>query len=112
VDYAILLTNNYMRNRKTLPPNEAMHKSMGTAFRSIVVSVAILSSAGFALYATSTNPVISDIGLLLARGALLSFVMVVCFLPGMLKACDRGIARTTRRAGFLIDKARRLENEV
>jgi predicted RND superfamily exporter protein len=103
VDYAILLTNHYRRNRKTLPPKEAMHLSMGTAFRSILVSVAILSAAGFTLYATSTNPAISDIGLLLGRGALLSFAMVVCFLPGMLRLCDRGIARTTWRSGFLFN---------
>ena len=100
VDYAILLTTKYMNNRKTLPQKEAMDKSLGTAFRSILVSAATLSTAGFTLYATSTTQAVSDIGLLLGRGALLSFAMVVCFLPGMLKIFDRGVAKTTWRAGF------------
>ena len=93
VDYAILLTTNYMRNRKTLPPKEAIGKSLGTVFKSIMVSAAILSSAGFVLFAISTNPVVSDIGLLLGRGALLSFASVVCFLPGMLRLCDKLILK-------------------
>jgi predicted RND superfamily exporter protein len=101
VDYAILLTTKYRSSRKKLFQKEAMEKSLGAAFRAISVSAAVLSTAGFTLYATSTTLAVSDIGLLLGRGALLSFAMVVCFLPGMLKACDRGIAKTTWRAGFL-----------
>ncbi|MCL1896860.1 MAG: MMPL family transporter, partial [Clostridiales bacterium] len=100
VDYAILLTTKYMKHRKLLPQKEAMNEALGTAFRSIMVSAATLSTSGFILYTTSINPVVADIGLLLCRGALLSFAMVVCFLPGMLKLFDRAIAKTTRRAGF------------
>ncbi|MCL1855901.1 MAG: MMPL family transporter, partial [Clostridia bacterium] len=75
VDYAILLTTKYMKFRKLLPQKEAMGKALGTAFRSIMVSAATLSTSGFILYTTSINPVVADIGLLLCRGALLSFAM-------------------------------------
>ncbi len=64
---------------------EALHASLGEAFKSILVSGLTLATAGFTLAATSTNPGIKDIGLLLGRGTLLSVVMVTCFLPAMLR---------------------------
>lgn len=103
VDYAILLTTHYMNNRKLMPCKEAMHQSLGTTFRSILVSASTLATAGFTLYATTSNPSISDIGLLLGRGTLLSFVMVVCFLPAMLRLFDKAIAKTTYKSEFVLD---------
>jgi predicted RND superfamily exporter protein len=38
VDYAILLTNTYLANRKLMPKHEAMKVSLGSAFKSILVS--------------------------------------------------------------------------
>jgi len=106
VDYAILLTTYYMRNRKRLCQKEAIRKSLGQTFKSILVSASILSTAGFTLYATSTSPSISDIGLLLGRGTLFSFVMVTCLLPALLKIFDKPVALTTYGAQFLFEKSR------
>jgi predicted RND superfamily exporter protein len=100
VDYAILLTTQYLRNRKELPKRQAISRTLGETFRSILVSAATLASAGFTLYATSSNPVISGLGLLLGRGTLLSMLMVVCFLPAMLILLDKVIGKTTFRASF------------
>jgi predicted RND superfamily exporter protein len=100
IDYAILLTNTYMGNRKLMPQAQAIHASLGSAFPSILVSATTLSAAGFTLYATSSNPAVSDIGLLLGRGTLLSLAMVTCFLPAMLRLFDKAIAKTTYKAGF------------
>ena len=101
VDYAILLTSYYMKNRKKLCQRDAIRRSIGQTFKSILVSASILSTAGFTLYATSTSPSISDIGLLLGRGTLFSFMMVVCLLPALLKILDKPIAKTTHGANFL-----------
>ena len=101
VDYAILLTNTYLRYRKTMPKREAIHKALGTTFKSILVSAAVLSIAGIALFSTSTNPIVCDIGGMLGRGALLSFTMVVCFLPLMLQLFDPLIGKLTMKSGFL-----------
>ncbi|HWR22326.1 MAG TPA: MMPL family transporter [Feifaniaceae bacterium] len=101
VDYAILLTNHYVRSRRELPQREAIREAVGGTFKSILVSAMTLTSAGFTLYLTSSNPVISGLGLLLGRGTLLSMLMVTCFLPAMLTLFDRAIGRTTFRAGFL-----------
>jgi predicted RND superfamily exporter protein len=104
VDYAILLTTGYMRKRKLMPQREAMNQAMGENFKSIIVSAATLSTAGFALYATSSNPPVVDIGLLLGRGTLFSLIMVVCFLPAMLKIFDKAIGKSTYKADFYYDK--------
>ncbi len=102
VDYAILLTNTYMRHRQTLPKRAAMHRSLGESFRSILVSALTLSTAGFVLRATSTNSAIADIGRLLGRGTLLSLAMVLAFLPTLLLLFDKPINKTTFRARFFI----------
>ncbi len=100
VDYAILLTSTYLRNRKQMPKREAIGVSLGGSFKSILVSALTLSTAGFTLYATSSNSAIADIGLLLGRGTLLSFLMVVCFLPTLLVAFDKAIEKTTFKTEF------------
>ncbi len=100
VDYAILLTNHYLENRKERPRREAISKTLGDTFKSILVSAATLATAGFTLSVTSSNPIISDLGLLLGRGTLLSFLLVICFLPAMLTMLDRVIAKTTYKSEF------------
>ena len=57
--------------------------------------------AGFTLKATSSNPIISDLGLLLGRGTFLSLTMVICLLPALLIIFDKVIQKTTWRSGFL-----------
>lgn len=100
VDYAILLTNTYLRNRKRMPKREAISVSLGGSFKSILVSALTLSTAGFTLHITSSNSAIADIGLLLGRGTLLSLLMVVCFLPTLLAVFDRPIEKFTFKTAF------------
>jgi len=101
VDYAILLTNTYLRYRRDRPRKAAVHDALGTSFKSILVSASTLTIAGFALWGTSTNPIVCDIGLMLGRGTILSFTLVVCFLPLMLLLFDPLIGKLTRGAQFL-----------
>ncbi|MCT2535505.1 MMPL family transporter [Aquibacillus koreensis] len=100
VDYGILLTEAYKEHRKEMPSFRAMKKTIDEKIFSIAVSASILSSVGFILALTSSNPIVSSIGLLLGRGALLAFIMVVCFLPAMLLVFDRFIEKTTWKANF------------
>ncbi|MCL1859124.1 MAG: MMPL family transporter [Oscillospiraceae bacterium] len=101
VDYAILLAVTYMRNRKIMPKKEAMHEALGSSFRSILVSAVTLSTAGFTLAGTSSNPLIADIGVLLGRGTLLSMAMVLIFLPAMLTIFDGLIGKSTYKSNFI-----------
>ena len=100
VDYAILLTNHYLYNRKTLPKKEAVKVTLGEVFSPILISASILSLAGFTLKLTSTNPIVSDLGLLLGRGTILSMLMVICFLPAALVLFDKLVMKTTLHADF------------
>ena len=100
VDYAILFTDTYRKHHRSMPPRQALARTLGTSFQSILVSASILTSAGLVLWLTSTNNIVSLLGLLLARGTLLSFFLVVTFLPAALLIFDKLIAKTTWHAGF------------
>ncbi len=100
VDYAILFADTYRRYRRTLPKREALMRTWGETFKSILVSASILALAGLALWLTSSNSIVSVLGLLLFRGTLLSFFLVATMLPGLLSLLDRPIARLTWRSGF------------
>ena len=63
--------------------------------RSILTSGGILTSAGLVLGLISTNGVISQLGILIARGAVLSAILVLVFLPSMLANMEPVIKRTT-----------------
>ncbi len=95
VDYGILLTEDYVQNRKKMSALEAIKKSINEKVFSIAVSASILTIVGFVLSFTSTNPIVSDIGLLLGRGALMAFILVICFLPALLLTFDKFIRKTT-----------------
>lgn len=100
VDYAILFTNAYLENRKTLPKKDAMRVTIGDNLVAIWSSATILATAGYALAFTTTNPIISELGTLLGRGTLLSFTMVTCVLPALLVLFDKVIKKTTLKNNF------------
>lgn len=100
VDYAILLSEDYTIKRKSLPAKEAIISTINEKTYSIAVSASILSTVGFIMWFTSTNPIVASIGLLLGRGALLAFIMVLFLLPGLLIIFDKVIGKTTWKAKF------------
>ncbi|MEY8752797.1 RND family transporter [Alkalicoccobacillus gibsonii] len=100
IDYAILLMETYKHHREKMNAFEAMKKALDEKLFSITISAVILSSVGFILWFTSTNPTVSAIGLLLGRGAALAFVLVIVFLPALLIVCDRFVKKTTYRSNF------------
>ena len=104
IDYGILLTSHYLDRRRIELPREAVRHALGETFVSLLVSAGILSSAGFALSATASMSAVSSLGFLLGRGALISLVMVTCFLPALLVYGDGVIRRTTLKAGFYTEK--------
>lgn len=104
VDYAILYTEAFTVNRRQMPALQAIKKTMDDKIFSVLISASILSSVGFILSWTSTNPIVSSIGLLLGRGALLAFVMVVFFLPAVLLVFDKVLEKTTWKPDYYQEK--------
>lgn len=100
IDYAILVTNSYMNERQYLTKKYAMISTLNKNILSIMVSVLTLSGSGFCLYYTSSNSIVKAMGLLLGRGTVLSFVLVICVLPALLLFFDKLISKTTYKVGF------------
>lgn len=97
VDYAILFTNRYIENRATLYKQEAAFKTISDTAGSIFTSGGILTSAGLVLGLVSTNQVISQLGILIARGAVLSMLLVMVLLPALLTRLEWLVRKTTRK---------------
>src|SRR5699024_5229581 len=98
--YGILFTEYYTQLRKEMGALAAVKKTINEKIFSIGVSASILSSVGFILSATSSDPIVSSLGLLIGRGALFAFLLVVFLLPAMLVVFDRVIEKTTWRPNF------------
>lgn len=88
VDYAILLTEHYRSCRLSLPPKEAAAEALARSIPAIVPPACILSMAGFTLNSLSSLTVVSQIGLVLGSGALLSLATVIFLLPNLLRFSD------------------------
>lgn len=86
VDYAILLTTKFKRNMATMPVKEACLKAVKESSLSILISAAILSSLCFAVCLITTNSIISQVTLLIGRGAIICAFLILFVLPSILIA--------------------------
>jgi len=100
VDYAILLANRYIENRKHLFKKAAAVQTVSDTAGSILTSASILIMAGLIMGAISTNGVTGQLGTLIARGTFLSASMVLLFLPSSLMFLDKVIEKTTLNINF------------
>ena len=88
VDYSILLTNNYIAKRATLPKKEACIEAVTRSCSSVFTSGGIITLAGYIVYLISTTAAIGDLGHLIGRGGFLSLVLVLTLLPALLVLTD------------------------
>ena len=100
IDYAILLTGRYLEERKTRKRKEASTESIRVCILSLFTSSIILTIAGAVLGKISTNLVLSQLGTLVGRGAVISFVLVLFVLPAILMIFDKIIEKTTMKTQF------------
>jgi hypothetical protein len=63
-----------------------------------------LFAATFGVAVYSDIDIISSMCMLMARGAVISMVMVILFLPALLRLCDGVICKTTLGMGHLRKK--------
>lgn len=96
VDYAILLTDRYIENRRILRKKDAIKETVSNVTVSVLTSGSVLSIVGFLLGKVSSHGILSQLGLFLGKGSLLSMVIVLFVLPGMLYLFDGMIQKTTR----------------
>ncbi len=96
VDYAILMTTRYKNERKAgADTKSALKTAIASSAPSIIVSGAGLFAATFGVAVYSNIDIIRSMCMLMARGAVISVICVIAFLPAMLMAFDRVIRATT-----------------
>ncbi len=96
VDYAILMTSRYQRERSLgKGKREAVFIAHKLSMKSILTSGLTFFAATFGVCVYSKIDMISSICTLLARGAIISTVVVICMLPAMLLIFDKLIIKTS-----------------
>ncbi len=113
VDYAILLTTRYKSERvEGKSKFDAVKTALSTSIPSILVSGFGLFAATFGVAVYSDIEMISSICMLLARGAMISMLCVILFLPALLMLCDKLICVTTMGLKKCISKKEEISDEV
>jgi len=96
IDYAILLTTKYLEERKKGKDKKtAMGESLTSSVSSIFVSAMCFFAATIAVFAISKIDMISSLCLLIARGAIISMLVVMFVVPSVLLMFDKLIIKTT-----------------
>jgi len=112
VDYAILMTTRYSRERRLGNDKiEATRLSHQATAQSIIVSAFSFFAATFGVGLYSQIDMISSLCMLMARGALISMVVVILVLPAMFIVFDGLIVKTSRNFGPKQRKIRRKKAE-
>lgn len=112
IDYAILLTDGYIEQRRSLGCKQAVINTINEKLISIITSALILSVAGLCLQFASSMEIVKTLGLLLFRGTLLSMAMVLIALPALLVIFDPLTIRLTKGSFYGKNKAGRTSKEI
>ncbi len=95
VDYAILLTTRFREELQRLPRDEAMLRAVSAAQQSIFQSAGVFFAATFGVYLVCDIYIVRGMCALLARGAIISEIVIVLLLSPILCVCEGFIAKTT-----------------
>ena len=95
VDYAILLTTRFREELRHLPRDEAMLKAVSAAQQSIFQSAGVFFAATFGVYLVCDIYIVRGMCALLARGAIISEIVIVLLLSPVLCVCEGFIEKTT-----------------
>lgn len=99
VDYAILMTTRYRKERKDgMDKREAVSIACQTSAKSIVVSALSFFAATFGVGLYSNIDMISSLCTLMARGAVVSMASVIFIVPSMFMVFDKLIMKSTLKA--------------
>ncbi len=105
VDYAILMTTRYKRERSCgAGKYDAITTAHQASAQSVIVSALSFFAATIGVGLYSNIDMISSLCILMARGAIISMVVVVFVLPSMFMVFDKVIVKTSR--DFLPKKAK------
>ena len=95
IDYAILMTTKYLEERKSKDKKDAVKGALDNSVSSIIVSGMCFFGATVGVGIVSKVDMIGSLCILLARGAIISMLVVICVVPSMLLLFDKLIVKTT-----------------
>lgn len=96
VDYAILLTTRFREElRKGLSKSEAIRKAANASDRSICQSALVFFAATFGVYLVCDIEIVKSICGLLARGSIISAIIIIFALTPILYICEGFINKTS-----------------
>ena len=96
VDYAILLTTRFQEELQFHDRDTAVFRAAESAMRSIFQSAAVFFMATFGVYLTCDIYIVKGMCVLLARGAIISELVIMLFLAPVLCLCEGIISKTTK----------------
>ena len=97
IDYAVLMTHRYIEKRKTSTIFDSMDFSFKKSFITISISAFVLACAGFVEGLFSNISAVKDIGFLLGKGALISYLFVLICLPALLMTLDKILVHVNKK---------------
>lgn len=96
VDYAILMTTRYKKERSQgLAKKEAIQTALAASIPSIIVSALGFFAATFGVGYIASVDMIGSLCTLMARGAIISMFVVIFILPSLFVLCDKLIINTS-----------------
>lgn len=99
IDYAILMTTKYLDERKSGKNSiESIKIALDNSVSSIIVSGLCLFASTIGVGIISRLEMISSLCILIARGAIVSMIIVIFLIPAFLTIFDKVIIKTT--SGF------------
>ena len=95
IDYAILMTTKYLEARKKMDKKSSVKYALDGSVSSIIVSALCFFGATIGVGIYSKLEMISSLCILIARGAIISMIVVIFVLPALLIIFDKLICKTT-----------------
>lgn len=96
VDYAILMTTRYLKERnKGADKKTSIRTASETCTKSVIISALSFFAATFGVGLYSKVDIISSLCSLMARGAIVSMITVIFILPSLLMVFDKIIVHTS-----------------
>ncbi|MDE7131860.1 MAG: MMPL family transporter [Lachnospiraceae bacterium] len=97
MDYSIILMNRYRQEAEnTKNPTEAMEKALAAAF-SAITSSSLTTIVGLLALVFMKFKIGADLGVVLAKGVLISMLCIFTVLPGLILIFDKWIQKTAKK---------------
>lgn len=97
VDYAILFSVKYKNYIKFMPARESAYRSLSECALSVLTSVSIMAGCCLSVGLVTSNLIAREITVLIARGSIISGILVLFVLPSVMILATTGrVAKLTK----------------